>query len=125
MRITTDMDCTHTGSSWTDFNHGLVVPLQGCHALIKIYFLTFPACFYIPIIFSNTNSNLLDMRNSRNKLKKRSATKNCSGISLFEQIVVVISKFLQILGLQPQISRSLEHFFLTVGQNNFGNKIPL
>ena len=41
-------------------------------------FLTFPACFYIPIIFSNTNSNLLDMRNSRNKLKKHSATKNCS-----------------------------------------------
>ena len=29
----------------------------------------------------------------------------------------MISKFLQ-------ISRSLEQFFLTVGQNNFGNKIP-
>ena len=30
--------------------------------------------------------------------------------------------------LQPRISKkipiSLEHFFLTVGQNNFGNKIP-
>ena len=25
---------------------------------------------------------------------------------------------------QPQFSWSLEHFFLTVGQNNFGNKIP-
>ena len=40
----------------------------------------------------------------------------------------VISKILQILGLQPRISkvfpRSLEFFFLTVGQNNFGNKIP-
>ena len=38
----------------------------------------------------------------------------------------MISKFLQILGLQPfKISSwSLEHFFLTVGQNNFGNKIP-
>ena len=38
------------------------------------------------------------------------------------------SKILKILGLQPQIpiffSRSLEQFFLTVGQNNFGNKIP-
>jgi hypothetical protein len=32
----------------------------------------------------------------------------------------VISKFLQILGLQPRISK----VFLTVGQNNFGNKIP-
>ena len=41
----------------------------------------------------------------------------------------MISKILQILGLQPQISksfyRSLEHFFLTVGQNNFGNKITI
>ena len=35
----------------------------------------------------------------------------------------MISKFLKILGLQPWIS--LEQFFLTVGQNNFGNKIPL
>ena len=32
----------------------------------------------------------------------------------------MISKILQILGLQPRIS----NFFLTVGQNNFGNKIP-
>ena len=31
------------------------------------------------------------------------------------------SKILHILGLQPRISQ--EHFFLTVGQNNFGNKI--
>ena len=40
----------------------------------------------------------------------------------------MISKILQILGLQPWISiffsRSLKQFFLTVGQNNFGNKIP-
>ena len=41
----------------------------------------------------------------------------------------MISKFLKILGLQPQISiffsRSLQQFLLTVGQNNFGNKIPI
>ena len=37
----------------------------------------------------------------------------------------MISKFLQILGLQPQsFSWSLEQFIHTVGQNNFGNKIP-
>ena len=40
----------------------------------------------------------------------------------------MISKILQILGLQPQISKvfslSQEQSFLTVGQNNFGNKIP-
>ena len=39
----------------------------------------------------------------------------------------MISKIWQILGLQPfkSFSRSLEKFFLTVSQNNFGNKIPL
>ena len=37
----------------------------------------------------------------------------------------MISKNLQIFGLQPQISQSLEHFFLPVGQTNFGNKIPI
>ena len=66
---------------------------------------------------------------SRKKLKKHSVTKNCSDLSLFEQIVLVISKTLQILGLQPRISkvfsRSLEQFFPTVSQNNFGNKIPI
>ena len=40
----------------------------------------------------------------------------------------MISKILQILSLQPRISkvfsRSLEQSFLTVSQNNFGNKIP-
>ena len=40
----------------------------------------------------------------------------------------MISKILQILNLQPRISKvfsqSLEHFFFTVGQNNLGNKIP-
>ena len=40
---------------------------------------------------------------------------------------LVIKKNFEILSLQPWISsfsRSLEHFFLTVSQNNFGNKIP-
>ena len=35
----------------------------------------------------------------------------------------MITKILQILGLS--FSRSLEQFFLTVGQNNFDNKIPV
>ena len=43
-------------------------------------------------------------------------------------LYLVISKLLQILGLQTRISKvfsqSLEQFFLTVGQNNFCNKIP-
>ena len=37
-------------------------------------------------------------------------TKNSSDLSLYEQIFLVISKFLQILGLQPQISKGfLDH----------------
>ena len=64
-----------------------------------------------------------------NKLKKHSVTKNCFDLSLFEQIVLVISKILA--NSRPSasnfkiFSRSLEQFSLTVGQNNFGNKIPL
>ena len=46
---------------------------------------------------------------SRNKLKKHSVTKNCSDLSLFKQIVLMISKFLQIFGLQPLISKILDH----------------
>ena len=41
---------------------------------------------------------------------------------------LVISKFLQILGLQPRISKLFSitrTFFFIVGQNNFGNKIPM
>ena len=40
----------------------------------------------------------------------------------------MISKKFEIRGWRPRIwnfSRSLEQFFLTVGQNNFGNKIPI
>ena len=43
--------------------------------------------------------------------------KNCFDLSLFQQIVLVISIFLQILGLQPRISKVfLNH------QNNFFSK---
>ena len=68
----------------------------------------------------NSNcSNLLNLIILQEQVKKHSVTKNCSDLSLCEQIVLVISKPLQ------SFSRSLEQFFLTVGQNNFGNKIPL
>ena len=82
--------------------------------------------------FCNLNSNcsnLLYQRNLQEQVKKHSATKNCSDLSLFKQIVLVISK--TFANSQPSalnfktFSRSLEQFFLTVGQNNFGNKIPL
>ena len=63
----------------------------------------------------------VDMRNLREQIKKHSVINNCSELSLFEWTVLVISYILQILSLQPRISkdfsRSLEQFFLTVGQN--------
>ena len=81
--------------------------------------------FLNPNIFSNLNSNC------SNKLKKHSFTQNCSDGSdllLFESIILVISKILQVLSAFSLefifFSLSLEQFFLTVGQNNFGNKIP-
>ena len=46
------------------------------------------------------------------RLKKQSVTKNCSDLSLLEK------------KWSRKFSQSLEHSFLTVGQNNFGNKIP-
>ena len=39
----------------------------------QFFFLTFPACFYIPIFFSNLNSNyssLIDMKNLQEQVKK-------------------------------------------------------
>ena len=59
------------------------------------------------------------MGNSRNKLKKHSVTKNCSDLSLFEQIVLVISKILQILSLQPRISK----VFLDHESNFFSQQV--
>ena len=49
----------------------------------------------------NNCSNLLDMRNLQEQVKNHSVTKKFSDLSLFEQIVLLISKKLQILGLQP------------------------
>ena len=61
-------------------------------------------------------SIFLDLRNLQEQVKKEFRFRNCSDLSLFKKIVVA-SNFI--------FFRSLEHFFLTVGQNNFGNKIPL
>ena len=80
--------------------------------------------FLNPNIFSifNSNwSNLWHIRNLQEQVKNHSVTKKCSELSLFEQIVLVISKFFQILGLTTSnfkhFSRSLEQIFLTEGQN--------
>ena len=73
-------------------------------------------------------SNLLDMRNLQEQVKKAFCYQklfwpftvwiNCSSdLKFFENSRLSASNF-------KSFSRSLEQFFLTVGQNNFGNKIP-
>ena len=89
------------------FNNGLaicqyVLGLVLCHIvwfyfenLCKSRFLTFPVGFYIPMIFSNYNSNCFDLLGQRKFLehvKKAFLFKNCANLSLFKSIVVVISK---------------------------------
>ena len=95
------------------------------------YFLTFPACFSIPIIFPNFDfncSNLSSLRNLQEQVKKAFCyqelfwpftvwIKCSSDLKSFENSRPSASNF-------KSFSRSLEQFFLTVGQNNFGNKIP-
>ena len=81
--------------------------------------------------FFNLNSycpNLLDIRNLQEHVKKTFCYQNlfwpftvwinCSGdLKIFVNSRPSASNF-------KSFSRSLEQFFLTVGQNNFGNKIP-
>ena len=89
--------------------------------------LTFPVCFWIPINFSNLNSNcsnLSDMRNLREQVKKVFCCQK-----LFWPFTVWINcsrdlKKNSNCRISKDRSRSLEQFLLTVGQNNFGNKIP-
>ena len=50
-------------------------------------------------------SNELDLRNLQDQVKEAFCFKNCSYPSLFEKIILVSSKFLQLLGLQPRISK--------------------
>ena len=77
----------------------------------------------------NSNcSNLLDLRNLQEQVKKAFCYQrlfwpftvwiNCSSdLEIFANSRPSASNF-------KSFSRSLEQFFLTVGQNNFGNKIP-
>ena len=97
----------------------------------KESFPTFPVCFLIPIFSSNLNSNLsdlLDTRHLQEQVRKAfyyqkffwpfTVWINCSGdLKKFANSRPSASNF-------KSFSRSLEQFFLTVGQNNFGNKIP-
>ena len=78
----------------------------------------------------NSNCSKLDMRNLQEQVKKAVCYQK-----LFWPFTVWINCFSHLKNFensQPSASNfksffswSLEHFFLTVGQNNFGNKTPL
>ena len=88
--------------------------------------------FLNPNIFFNLNCNcstLLDMRNLQEHVKKAFCCQelfwtftvwiNCSSdLKCFANSHHSASNF-------KRFSQSLEQFFLAVGQNNFGNKIPI
>ena len=113
-------------------------------SLRQLLFLTFPACFsqseyFFPIwitivLIASTlinhydRSNFLDMRHLQEQVKKAFCYQQ-----LFWPFTVWIncsSDLKKISNSRPSasnfktFSRSLEQFFLTVGRNNFGNKIP-
>ena len=60
----------------------------------------------------------------KNKFKKHSVTKNCSDLSLFPKLFCWTNSQHSASNFKS-FSRSVEQFFLTVGQKNFGNKIPI
>ena len=96
-----------------------------------IHFLTFPACFSIPTIFSNLNlncSNLSSLRNLQEKNEKTFCYQKLFGP--FTVWINCSSDLKNFANSRPSasnfksFSRSLEQFFLIVGQDNVGNKIP-
>ena len=76
------------------------------HHCTKTRFDEFFFIINFSCMFSNLNLNCSDLINMRNLQEE---VKNCSDFSLLEQIVLEISKILQILGLQPQISKVFSH----------------
>ena len=95
-------------------------------------FLTFLACFLIPIIFSNLNhncSNSLDLSNLQEQVKQAFCYQK---MFWYFTVWIICSNDQKIFANSwpsasnfKSFSLSLEHFFLTEGQNNFGFKIPL
>ena len=90
-------------------------------------FSNFSCMFLNPCLFSNLNyicSNLLDMRNRQERIKKTLCYQK-----LFWPFTMRIN-LKNVANSRPSasnfksFSRSLEYFFLAVGQNTFGSKIP-
>ena len=69
---------------------------------------------------------MLDLRNLYEHVKKHSVTKNCSDLSLYKLFFIDLKNFANSrisTSSFKSFSQSLGQFFLTIGQNNFGNKI--
>ena len=79
-------------------------------------------------MYSNC-SNILALRNLQEQVRKAFCLKNFNDLLLFE-LIVLNSNLKMFANSRPsasnfkRFSQSLEQFFLIVGQNNFGNKIP-
>ena len=72
---------------------------------LKGIFLTFPADFWIPIILSNMNwSNVLDLSNLMEQVKKHSVSKIELTFHCFNKLFHWYQKTLQILSIQPWLS---------------------
>ena len=111
--------------------HRLSLFLGSC-SCNKVFFSNFSCMFLNPNNFFHMNyhcSNLLDMRNLQEQFKKALCYQK-----LFWPVTVWINcscDFKNFANSRPSASNFksfswyLEQFFLTVGQNNFGNKIPL
>ena len=100
--------------------------------VLKEYFFSNFSCMFMNpnnfFQFDPNCSNLLDMRNIQKQVKKAFCYQrlfwpftvwiNCSSdFKLFATSLPSASNF-------KSFSRSLEQFFLAVGRNNFGNKVP-
>ena len=115
---------------WIDWAYILECFINNHLDWLNFLFLTFPACFSIPKIFFNLNfncSNLSILRNLQEQVKKAFCYQK-----LFWPFTVWInysSNLKNLANSRPSalnfksFSRSLKQLFLTVGQNNFGNKI--
>ena len=87
---------------------------------LNLNFSNFSCMFLNPnVFFSNLNcncSNILDLRNLQEQVKKAFC---------YQKLFWPFTVWINCSSDLKSFSQSLEQFFLTVGQNNFGNKITL
>ena len=96
-----------------------------------IYFSNFSCIFLNHNIFSNFNSycsNLSYLRNLQGQIKKGFFSQKLFWpfivrANFFSDLKIFANSRMKAENFKS-FFRSLRHFFLTVGQNNFGNKIP-